>query len=101
MRKIAIVLVLVGLVVVARQGFTQENRESAAQETRERQQRVQRNVPADLQRARQALESAQRELQAAGDQWGGHRAAAMSHVGQALDEIKRAEIYAQQHKLVK
>lgn len=88
MRKIAILLVLVGLVAVAPQGFTQENRESATQERRERQQRVQRDVPADLQRARQALESAQRELQAAGDQWGGHRVAAMTHVGQALDEIK-------------
>ena len=101
MRKIVTLLVLVGVVAVGPLGFTQETRESEPQGRRERQQRVQRAVPADLQRARQALESAQRELAAAGDQWGGHRVAAMSHVGQALDEIKKAEIYARQYKLVK
>jgi hypothetical protein len=101
MRKLAALLILIGTMAVVPRGLTQDEKESRAQAGREQQQRVQKDVPADLQRARQALESAQRELATAGDQWGGHRAAAMTHVGQALDEIKKAEVYARQHKLVK
>jgi Tfp pilus assembly protein PilV len=102
MQKLATLVILIGMLgAIAPQGFTQE-KESQAEEQRERRQtQVQKDVPADLQRARQALENAQRELQAAGDQWGGHRVAAMTHVGQALGEIKKAETYARQHKLVK
>lgn len=103
MRKLASLLILVGMLgMIAPQGFTQEEKESRTEERREqRQQRVQRDVPTDLQRARQALENAQRELAAAGDQWGGHRVAAMDHVKQALQEIQKAETYARQHKLVR
>lgn len=100
-RNIATFVILIGMFVFAvPQGFSQE-RESAAQERREQQQRVHRDVPADLQRARQALQNALRELEGAGDQWGGYRAAAMGHVNKALEEIQKAEAYARQHKLVK
>jgi hypothetical protein len=103
MRNLATLLILFTMLLgtTVPQALSQE-KESRAEEQRERQQtRVQKDVPADLQRARQALENAQRELEAAGDEWGGHRVAAMTHVKQALQEIQRAETYARQHKLLK
>jgi hypothetical protein len=102
MRNLATFLILFTMLSTTVPQALSQEKESRAEEQRERQQtRVQKDIPADLQRARQALENAQRELQAAGDQWGGHRVAAITHVGQALDEIKKAETYARQHKLVK
>ncbi len=102
MRKLATWLVLMGmLVAVVPLGFTQEAKESRAEEQREQRQQMHKDVPVGLQRGRQALNNAQRELAGAGDQWGGHRVAAMEHVKQALQEIQKAETYARQHKLVK
>lgn len=101
MRRIATWMVLLGMLgVMAPNAVSQEKRESAAQEARERQ-AAHKDVPADLQRARQALENAMRELEASGDQWGGHRVAAMNHIKAALGEIQKAETYAKEHKLVK
>ena len=100
MRKLATLVALVAMISFAvPQSFCQE-KESAAQERREHQQ-ARRDVPADMQRARQALMNAKNELQHAGDEWGGHRAAAIEHVNKALEEIHQAEEYARQHKLVK
>ncbi len=102
MRKLATVLILIVMLgAIVPQGFTQENETRAEEQREHRQAQVQKDVPADLQRARQALENAQRELQAAGDQWGGHRVTAMNHVKEALQEIQKAETYARQHKLMK
>jgi hypothetical protein len=79
MRYVATLLIMIGMLGAAPQGFTQE-RESRADEQWERQARVQRDVPADLQRGRQALESAQRELAAAGDQWGRSQGSYSPHI---------------------
>jgi len=92
-------MILIGMIFALPQSFCQQKK-SAAQERRERQ-TAQRDVPAEMQRARQALETAKNELDHAGSEWGGHRAAAINHVNQALAEIHRAEDYAKQHKLAK
>ncbi len=102
MRTVATVLILIGMVgATVPQGFTQEKETRAEEQREQRQAQTHKDVPADMQRARQALENAMRELEASGDQWGGHRVAAMNHVKAALGEIQKAETYARQHKLAK
>ncbi len=55
------------------------------------------DVPAEMQRAREGLQTAKNELEHAGQEWGGHRMAAIKHVDAALGEIRQAEQWAQQH----
>lgn len=55
------------------------------------------DVPAQMQRAHQALQTAKNELEHAGEEWGGHRVAAIKHVDAALAEINNAEQWARQH----
>jgi hypothetical protein len=59
------------------------------------------DVPAEMQRAHQALENAKNELQNAGQEWGGHRVAAIRHVDAALGEMHQAETWARQHHEMK
>jgi hypothetical protein len=100
MRYIMMWIVLAGMVGFAvPQSFSQQKR-TAAEEQRERQ-AVSPDVEADIQRARQALEGAKSQLQAAGHNWGGHRVAAIQHVDAALAEVAKAEQYARQHKAIK
>ena len=63
--------------------------------------KVVQDVPADIQRAHQALDNAKQELQNAGNEWGGHRVKAIGHVDGALAEIKNAEAWARQHHELK
>jgi len=58
---------------------------------------AQRDVPAEVENARRALQNANNELQHAGGQWGGHRVAAMHHIEQALGELNQAEKWAREH----
>lgn len=83
MRMIATMILLVGL-----SGF------AVPQKERE-------DVPAEMQRAHQALDNAKNELQNAGNEWGGHRVKAIGHVDAALAEIRQAETWAQQHHELK
>ena len=94
-RKIPVLLLLSAAVFVGPQQFGQEK--ALAQERP----RAERDVPAEINRARAGLETAKRELESAGNEWGGHRVAAINHVNQALAEIQKAEDYARGHKLVK
>ena len=57
----------------------------------------QRDVPAEIESARQKLESARNDLAHAGGEWGGHRAKAMDNVDQALRELKEGERWAREH----
>lgn len=57
----------------------------------------QKDVPAEIENARRALQTAQNELQHAGTEWGGHRVNAIKHVEAALSEINQAEQYARTH----
>jgi hypothetical protein len=59
------------------------------------------DVPAQMARARQALLTAKKEMESAGNEWGGHRAEAMKHVDQALQEIQKAEQWARAHKEIR
>jgi len=61
----------------------------------------QKDVPADIGRAQQALQNAKTELTNAGTDWGGHRIAAIKHVDAALAEVQKAEQWARQHKEMK
>jgi hypothetical protein len=61
----------------------------------------QRDVPAEIDAARQALKTAYTDLQHAGGEWGGHRAAAMNHIDQAIKELGEAEKYAREHHDIK
>ncbi len=58
---------------------------------------AQRDVPAEVEAARRALQNANKELEHAGGQWGGHRVAAMHHIEQALGELNQAEKWAREH----
>ena len=58
---------------------------------------AQKDVPAEVEAARRALQNANNELQHAGGQWGGHRVAAMHHIEQALGELNQAEKWAREH----
>ncbi len=55
------------------------------------------DVPADMRRAHQALDNAKNALEHAGQEWGGHRVAALHHVDEALGEIRQAEDWAREH----
>ena len=57
----------------------------------------QRDVPAEVESARQKLESARNDLGHAGGEWGGHRVKAMDHIDQALRELKEGERWAREH----
>jgi len=57
----------------------------------------QRDVPAEVESARHALQSARNDLEHAGGQWGGHRVEAMKHVDEALKELGEAEKWAREH----
>lgn len=60
-----------------------------------------RDVPAEVERARRALEGAQNDLQHAGAEWGGHRVEAMKHIEAALKELSEAERWAREHHDIK
>ena len=57
----------------------------------------QRDVPAELESARKQLQGARYNLERAGDEWGGHRAAAMKHIDEAIGELGEAEKFAREH----
>jgi hypothetical protein len=61
----------------------------------------QRDVPAEVESARRPLQGARNDLEHAGGNWGGHRAAAMTHIDQALKELAEAEKYAGEHHEIK
>ena len=57
----------------------------------------QKDVPAEIESAKRALQGARNDLEHAGGNWGGHRATAMTHIDQALKELAEAEKYAREH----
>jgi len=57
----------------------------------------QRDVPAEVESVRHALQSARNDLEHAGGQWGGHRVEAMKHVDEALKELGEAEKCPREH----
>ncbi len=57
----------------------------------------QRDVPAEVESARHALQSAHKDLEHAGGEWGGHRVAAMKHIEEGLRELGEAERWAREH----
>ena len=61
----------------------------------------QRDVPAEVESAKRALEQARNDLNHAGSNWGGHRAAALNHIEQALKEVNEAEQFAREHHEMK
>jgi len=61
----------------------------------------QKDKPAEVDRAEQALRTAKGELEHAGGEWGGHRVQAMKHIDAALHELEQAEQWARQHHDIK
>ena len=61
----------------------------------------QKDVPAEVESARHALQGARTDLDHAGGEWGGHRVAAMNHIDAALKELGEAERWAREHHDVK
>ena len=57
----------------------------------------QRDVPAEIESGRRALQGARNDLAHAGGEWGGHRVAAMKHIDEALRELGEAERFAREH----
>jgi hypothetical protein len=57
----------------------------------------QRDVPAEVDAARNALKQAHNDLEHAGGEWGGHRVNAMKHIQEAISELNQAETWAKQH----
>jgi len=61
----------------------------------------QKDVPAQIENARHALQNAHNELDHAGTDWGGHRVNAIKHIEQAQNELNLAEQYARAHREMK
>ena len=61
----------------------------------------QRDVPGEVDSARNALKQAHNELQHAGGEWGGHRVKAMQHIQEAIVELNEAEKWAREHHEIK
>jgi hypothetical protein len=57
----------------------------------------QKDVPARIDSARQALLNARNQLEQAGGDWGGHRANAVKHIDEAMTELNEAEKWARDH----
>jgi hypothetical protein len=57
----------------------------------------QRDVPAEVDSARNALKGAFNDLEHAGNDWGGHRASAMNHIKAAIGELNEAEKWTHEH----
>ena len=57
----------------------------------------QRDVPARIDSAREALRNARHQLDEAGGEWGGHRASAIKHIDEALKELDESEHWAREH----
>jgi hypothetical protein len=57
----------------------------------------QRDVPREVDEARNKLRDARHDLENAGGEWGGHRVKAMNHIDAALRELEEAEHYAREH----
>lgn len=60
-----------------------------------------RDVPGEVDSARNALKQAHNELQHAGGEWGGHRAKAMQYIQEAIAELNEAEKWAREHHEIK
>jgi len=60
-----------------------------------------RDVPAEVDSARNALKGAYQDLQHAGGEWGGYRAKAMEHIQQAITDLNEAERFAREHKEIR
>jgi hypothetical protein len=60
-----------------------------------------RDVPAEVESAKRALQGARNDLAHAGGEWGGHRYTAMTHIDAALKELDEAEKWAREHKVTK
>ncbi len=52
-------------------------------------------------RAEQSLQTAKKELEGAGAEWGGHRVQAIKHIDAALHELELGEQWARQHHDIK
>ena len=61
----------------------------------------QRDVPAEVESSKRALQGAYSDLEHAGGQWGGHRVNAMKHIQAALAELNEAEKWAREHHDIK
>ncbi|HTT21111.1 MAG TPA: hypothetical protein VMG82_19425 [Candidatus Sulfotelmatobacter sp.] len=61
----------------------------------------QKDVPAEVDSARNALKQAHSDLEKAGGDWGGHRVKAMQHIQEALGELNQAEQWARAHHEIK
>jgi hypothetical protein len=61
-------------------------------------QREQRDVPREMDEARDKLRDARHDLENAGTEWGGHRARAIEHIDKALRELEEAEHWAREHR---
>lgn len=61
----------------------------------------QRDVPAEIESARRALQGAKNDLEHAGGEWGGHRVAAMKHIDEAVRELNESEKWAREHHDIK
>ena len=61
----------------------------------------QKDVPAEVTAAQNALKGAYNDLQHAGGDWGGHRVSAMQHIQEALTELNEAEKWAREHHDIK
>ncbi|HXJ89901.1 MAG TPA: hypothetical protein VMS18_24030 [Candidatus Binatia bacterium] len=61
----------------------------------------QKDVPAEVDSARNALKEAHNDLEKAGGDWGGHRAKAIQHIQEALGELNQAEQWARAHHEIK
>jgi hypothetical protein len=57
----------------------------------------QRDVPREMDEARNKLNSAMEDLQHAGAEWGGHRVKAMDHIQAAIRELNESERWAHEH----
>ena len=61
----------------------------------------QKDKPAEVDRAQQSLQTAKKELEHAGTEWGGQRVQAIKHIDAALKELEQAEQWARQHHDIK
>lgn len=59
--------------------------------------RVSHDDPAEIQSAKEKLESARKHLRRAGDEWGGFRVDAIKNIDQALQNLSKAMEYRQEN----
>jgi len=97
-RVITLITAVLCLGVVVPGTFSQQPTNPPKQKAETPKAAVSADVPAELQSAQEKLESARKDLERAGGEWGGFRDKALNNIAEAEANLRKAMEYYQKNK---